>query len=262
MAARPADAGGSGHRCRIRDRGAAQRGPGRAPAAGQAVRRRGVRDVEQLVVRGAQHPGYSVLFPPLGALLTPQVVAAISAPVSAALFESLAHRRFGDGRVAGSAVVRGRDQHQPVHRTAHVRLRPRVRASGPRSRCSASARGSRPRWPRSPRWPARSTRCSPPWRAPRPGDRRVHRATPHPARAARARGRGRGCRAGAGAGRRLSRGRARAVRVLGAVADRPDRARGGAGDPAARHWRCAPAPRCTRSAASPPTRSQARWEAT
>jgi hypothetical protein len=40
--------------------------------------------------------GYSVLFPPLAAAFTPQVVAAISAPVSAALFESLAHRRFGD----------------------------------------------------------------------------------------------------------------------------------------------------------------------
>ncbi len=39
---------------------------------------------------------YSVLFPPLGALLTPQVVAAISVPISAALFESLAHRRFGE----------------------------------------------------------------------------------------------------------------------------------------------------------------------
>ncbi|MBV9337207.1 MAG: hypothetical protein JO243_15100, partial [Solirubrobacterales bacterium] len=45
---------------------------------------------------GHNVPGYSVLFPPLGALLTPQLVAAISAPVSAALFESLAHRRFGE----------------------------------------------------------------------------------------------------------------------------------------------------------------------
>ncbi len=40
--------------------------------------------------------GYSVLFPPLAALLTPQLVAAISVPVSAALFESLVHRRFGE----------------------------------------------------------------------------------------------------------------------------------------------------------------------
>jgi hypothetical protein len=46
--------------------------------------------------------GYSVLFPPLSALLTPQVVAAISAPVSAALFESLAHRRFGNDAWVGA----------------------------------------------------------------------------------------------------------------------------------------------------------------
>jgi hypothetical protein len=46
--------------------------------------------------------GYSVLFPPLGALLTPQVAAAICAPISAALFESLAHRRFGDDAWLGA----------------------------------------------------------------------------------------------------------------------------------------------------------------
>jgi hypothetical protein len=46
--------------------------------------------------------GYSVLFPPLGALLTPQLVAAISVPVSAALFESLVHRRFGDDAWLGA----------------------------------------------------------------------------------------------------------------------------------------------------------------
>ena len=40
--------------------------------------------------------GYSVLSPPLSALLTPQLVAAISVSISTALFESLAHRRFGE----------------------------------------------------------------------------------------------------------------------------------------------------------------------
>ncbi len=45
---------------------------------------------------GHNVPGYSVLFPPLAALLTPQWIAAISVPVSAALFESLVHRRFDD----------------------------------------------------------------------------------------------------------------------------------------------------------------------
>ncbi len=51
---------------------------------------------------GHNVPGYSVLFPPLGALLTPQLVAAISAPVSAALFESLVHRRFGNDAWLGA----------------------------------------------------------------------------------------------------------------------------------------------------------------
>ena len=51
---------------------------------------------------GHNVPGYSVLFPPLGALLTPQVAAAISVPVSAALFEALVHRRFGDDAWLGA----------------------------------------------------------------------------------------------------------------------------------------------------------------
>jgi len=44
---------------------------------------------------GHNIPGYSVLFPPLAALFTPQLVAAVSATVTAALFESLARRHFG-----------------------------------------------------------------------------------------------------------------------------------------------------------------------
>jgi hypothetical protein len=51
---------------------------------------------------GHNVPGYSVLFPPLGALLTPQLVAAISAPASAALFESLVYRRFGEDAWLGA----------------------------------------------------------------------------------------------------------------------------------------------------------------
>lgn len=51
---------------------------------------------------GHNVPGYSVLFPPLAALLTPQLIAAISVPVSAALFESLVHRRFGDDAWLGA----------------------------------------------------------------------------------------------------------------------------------------------------------------
>jgi hypothetical protein len=51
---------------------------------------------------GHNVPSYSVLFPPLAALLTPQVVAAISVPISAALFESLVRRRFGEDAWLGA----------------------------------------------------------------------------------------------------------------------------------------------------------------
>ena len=51
---------------------------------------------------GHNVPGYSVLFPPLGALLTPQLAAALAVPVSAALFDELAHRRFGETAWLGS----------------------------------------------------------------------------------------------------------------------------------------------------------------
>jgi len=46
---------------------------------------------------GGHHtPGYSLLFPPLGALLGPRVVGALAAVVSAVLFAALARRHFGD----------------------------------------------------------------------------------------------------------------------------------------------------------------------
>lgn len=51
---------------------------------------------------GHNLPGYSVLFPPFAALLTPQLAAAIAAPASTALFESLARRRFGEDAWLGS----------------------------------------------------------------------------------------------------------------------------------------------------------------
>ena len=44
---------------------------------------------------GHDTPGYSVLFPPLAALLTPQLVGALSAVATAAVFEPLARARFG-----------------------------------------------------------------------------------------------------------------------------------------------------------------------
>ena len=45
---------------------------------------------------GGHHtPGYSVLFPAVSALLTPQLAAALAATATAATFESLVYRRFG-----------------------------------------------------------------------------------------------------------------------------------------------------------------------
>ena len=45
---------------------------------------------------GHHTPGYSVLFPPLAAALTPQVVGALSAVAAAAVFELLVHDTFGE----------------------------------------------------------------------------------------------------------------------------------------------------------------------
>jgi hypothetical protein len=52
---------------------------------------------------GHNIPGYSVLFPPIAALLTPQVAGAIAATITAALFESLVHRRFGEDAWLGAS---------------------------------------------------------------------------------------------------------------------------------------------------------------
>jgi hypothetical protein len=46
--------------------------------------------------------GYSVLFPPVAAALTPQVAAALASVATAALFEQLAFRHFGEDSLPGS----------------------------------------------------------------------------------------------------------------------------------------------------------------
>jgi hypothetical protein len=51
---------------------------------------------------GHDVPSYSVLFPPLGALLTPQVAAGIATTATAALFEPLARRHFGEDAWLGA----------------------------------------------------------------------------------------------------------------------------------------------------------------
>ena len=52
---------------------------------------------------GGHHvPGYSVLFPPIAAALTPQVAAGLAACGSAALFEMLARDQFGEDAWLGA----------------------------------------------------------------------------------------------------------------------------------------------------------------
>ena len=52
---------------------------------------------------GGHHtPGYSLLFPPLAALLSPQIVGAVAAVASAGLFERIATRRWGDRAWVGA----------------------------------------------------------------------------------------------------------------------------------------------------------------
>src|SRR5271156_6566908 len=46
--------------------------------------------------------GYSVLFPPLASLLTPQLLAALASVGTAAAFEALAHDSFGDDAWLGA----------------------------------------------------------------------------------------------------------------------------------------------------------------
>ncbi|HEX8086197.1 MAG TPA: hypothetical protein VF529_18030 [Solirubrobacteraceae bacterium] len=51
---------------------------------------------------GHHTPGYSLVFPPLAALLGPRVVGAIAAVISAAVFAKLARRHFGDRARVGT----------------------------------------------------------------------------------------------------------------------------------------------------------------
>ena len=93
---------------------------------------------------GHHTPGYSVLFPPLAALLTPQVVGALSAVATAARVRAAGPPALRPPGLAGHAVVRGRDRGRPLHRPAHLRLRAAARG-GHRARPAAPARPHRRR---------------------------------------------------------------------------------------------------------------------
>ena len=80
---------------------------------------------------GHHTPGYSIVFPPLAALLGgPEVVGAISTLASAAIFERIVRRHFGPRGALGRALVRLRGGHAAVLVAAAV---------GPRARRSRSA---------------------------------------------------------------------------------------------------------------------------
>ena len=86
-----------------RDRPAPGR-PGRRHVPRRPVRRRGVHDLERQWYGGHHTALYSLLFPPLAALLGPAVVGAMAAVASAALFEALAQRHFGRAARYGAAL--------------------------------------------------------------------------------------------------------------------------------------------------------------
>ena len=228
-ASRPATGGAGAARGRVRARVradlAAQPRPRGAPAAREAVLGRGIRDLEQLVVR--RPPRRSV-----------------QRAVPAARRGAHAAGRCGDrrrrnrgavraarppalrrGRVARVAVVRGRRRDQPVHRAADVRVRA---AAGGRRRARAAAP------PPVARGAARAAD-----RAVQPGGGAVRRdgrrgardrLVPRAASGAARRSPGLGLVVAslapvARARDRVPGGRARAVRVLGVVADARDRGR-------------------------------------
>ena len=89
-------------------------------------------------------PAYSVLFPPLAALLSPVWVGAASAVASAHLFDGLVRARWGERGALGGAVVRGARRGRAAReRLARVRARHRVRARRRCARCSSDAAGWR-----------------------------------------------------------------------------------------------------------------------
>ena len=124
-----------------------QPGPGRAPAARQAVLRRGLRAVEQLVVRGPQRPGLQRAVPTArGAADAAARRARSPCRSRAALFESLAHRRFGDDAWLGALWFGSATATSLFTGRLTFALRSRCRRSAPRSRSSAGDPASRPRW--------------------------------------------------------------------------------------------------------------------
>ena len=73
----------------------------------------------------------SVLFPPLGALLGPELVGAISVVAGVYLFDRLARERWGERGPAGHALVRRGRGDDARQRADQLRARRRARAGEP-----------------------------------------------------------------------------------------------------------------------------------
>ena len=85
---------------------------------------------------GHNIPGYSVLFPPLAALFTPQLVAAICGDRQRRAVRVAGSPALRGGLLARRVVVRSGDVDKPVHGTADVRVRSHA---GRRQRARARA---------------------------------------------------------------------------------------------------------------------------
>ena len=91
---------------------------------------------------------YSVLFPPLAALLGPQLVGTVSVVASSYLFDRLVRDRWGERGPLGDALVRRRRgdaaRRRPAHLRPRRRLRPRLAALPADSAASSLALLPRP----------------------------------------------------------------------------------------------------------------------
>ncbi len=188
--------------------------------------------------------GYSVLFPAVSALLTPQLAAALAATATAAVFEPLARRHFGERAWLGAALF-GAATAINLY-TGRLPL-----AFGALPALAAIAALDRGHPASAAGLAFLSALCSPvaalfaALAAAGYALAAALRESPRRGRAPRRRGRRRRARAGRAAGHRLPRGRRRALRRRHAGA-RARRVRGDDRRRAARpRLRCAPGPRCT-----------------
>ena len=143
-------------------------------------------------------PAYSVLFPPLAALLSPVWVGAASAVASAHLFDGLVRTRWGERGALGRTVVRGARRRLRCSRTAGWCSRSALPS---RSASLRALQLGRNRLAVALRW---ARRCRAPWR-------RCSSSRSRSSVVGTRRGRGAAARTRGRAGRGVAAGRARAA---------------------------------------------------